>query len=32
MAELAAGLAGGQRRELGLTAPASGLALLRVDY
>jgi pseudouridylate synthase I len=32
MAELAAGLAGGQRRELGLTAPASGLALVRVDY
>ena len=32
MAELAAGLAGGRRRELGLTAPASGLALVKVDY
>ena len=32
LAEFAAGLAGGERRELGLTAPASGLALVRVDY
>ncbi len=28
----AAGLAGGQRRDLGRTAPARGLALVKVDY
>ncbi len=32
LAALAAGLAGGQRRDLGRTAPARGLALVRVDY
>lgn len=32
LAEFSAGLAGGERRDLGLTAPASGLVLLRVDY
>jgi tRNA pseudouridine38-40 synthase len=32
LAALAAGLADGRRRELGRTAPACGLALLRVDY
>ncbi len=32
LAEFSAGLAGGERRALGLTAPASGLVLLRVDY
>ena len=32
VAALAAGLAGGQRRDLGRTAPARGLALVRVDY
>ncbi len=32
LAELSDGLAGGRRVELGRTAPARGLALLRVDY
>jgi tRNA pseudouridine38-40 synthase len=32
LAALSAGLAGGRRRDLGRTAPARGLALIRVDY
>jgi tRNA pseudouridine38-40 synthase len=32
LAAFCAGLAGGQRRDLGRTAPAGGLALVRVDY
>ncbi len=32
LAALSAGLAGGRRRDLGRTAPARGLALVRVDY
>ena len=32
LAALSAGLAGGQRRDLGRTAPARGLALVRVEY
>jgi tRNA pseudouridine38-40 synthase len=32
LASLSAGLAGGRRRDLGHTAPARGLALVKVDY